>query len=246
MIEVQAGQLDRSRARLLGTPARSLMRQVVKDAMAVCPNSMAEMGHLASYIGVAADERWIVVRNGIWPGELPEPLPWEYRRREVVCVGALSPRKNSLTLVRAAAASGIPLRIIGVNVERPDPYGRKVVSIATNTTRFEPPRSHGDVLSLLTTTKAHAQVGFVETPGLATLEALAAGASAVVANTPVVLEYLPNGTCTVDPSSLRSVALGLERALDEPPPSGLADEIKAGFDWEVVLRPLGIALGLLP
>ena len=94
MIEVQAGQLDRSRARLLGTPARSLMRQVVKDAMAVCPNSMAEMGHLASYIGVAADERWIVVRNGIWPGELPEPLPWEYRRREVVCVWSSKPSEK--------------------------------------------------------------------------------------------------------------------------------------------------------
>jgi hypothetical protein len=76
------------------------------------------------------------------------------------------------------------------------------------------------------------------------LEALAAGASAVVANTPVVLEYLPMGACTVDPSSVRSVAIGLEKALNEPPAGGIAEGLKAAFDWDIVLRPLSLALGL--
>jgi glycosyltransferase involved in cell wall biosynthesis len=102
------------------------------------------------------------------------------------------------------------------------------------------------VLSLLTTAKVHAQVGFVETPGLATLEALAAGASAVAARTPVVVEYLPEGVCWVDPASVRSVALGLATALNVPAARGLAESIKADFDWSVVLRPLAVALGLLP
>jgi glycosyltransferase involved in cell wall biosynthesis len=244
LAEIRSGTLDRSRACLLVALGRGLMRQVVENAMVVCPNSVAEMGHLASYLGVAADKRWLVVRNGIWPSEIPDALPWERRRREILCVGGLSPRKNSLTLVRAAAESGLPLRIVGVNMAQPDAYGRKVARIATSTTRFEPPRAYSEVLGLLATTRAHAQVGFVETPGLATLEALAAGASAVVASTPVVLEYLPKGVCTVDPSSVRSVALGLRTALDEPPAGGMAEHVKATYDWDIVLRPLAHALGL--
>jgi len=233
-------------ARPFVLPSLNLMRRIVDGALAICPNSQAEMVHLGSYLGLSPDERWVVVRNGIWSGDFPEAVSWERRRGEVLCVGGLSPRKNSWTLVRAAKESGVPLRMIGTNPSSLDSYGRRVLSAAGGNTRLEAPRSHQEILDLLSTTKAHVQVGFVETPGLATLEAVGAGAAAVVARTPVVVEYLPDGVLDVDPNSIRSIAAGLVASLTTPPPDDLAERIRAQYDWSSVLRPLGRILGLLP
>ena len=224
----------------------ALVRRVVDGAFAVCPNSWAELDHLATYLQVTPDERWVVVRNGIWPNEVPDDLPWEARTPEVLCLGALSPRKNSLTLVRAARRAGLRLRIVGQEPDKLDGYGRRVMAACGEHTTVEAPRSRGEVLLLLAATRAHAQIGFVETPGLATLEAIAAGASAVVAFGPVVSEYLPEGVWRVDPTSVTSVEAGLATAIGEAPPNDLSTTIRAKYDWSVVLQPLARVLGLTP
>ena len=103
----------RSGARMLTAGNRRLVRQVVERASVVCPNSDAEASHLANYLGVRPDERWVVVRNGIWQDEISIGVAWRDRPAEVLCLGGLSPRKNSLLLVQAAREAGIPLRIVG-------------------------------------------------------------------------------------------------------------------------------------
>ncbi len=124
----------------------TLVRTVVGGAFAVCPNSWAELDHLATYLQVTPDERWVVVRNGIWPNEVPDDLPWEARTPEVLCLGALSPRKNSLTLVRAARRAGLRLRIVGQEPDKLDGYGRRVMAACGEHTTVEAPRSRGEVL----------------------------------------------------------------------------------------------------
>ena len=161
---------------------RRLVRQVVERASVVCPNSDAEASHLAHYLGVRPDERWVVVRNGIWQDEVSIGVAWPDRAAEVLCLGGLSPRKNSLLLVEAARAAGIPLRIVG-QAAKLNGYARRVIAAAGARTVIEGFRPRGEVLNS-GSVRAHAQVGFVETPGLATLEAVAAGSSAVVATTP--------------------------------------------------------------
>jgi glycosyltransferase involved in cell wall biosynthesis len=232
----------RSGARLLTAGNRRLVGQVVEGASVVCPNSEAEASHLAHYLGVRRDERWVVVRNGIWGDEVPTGMAWPDRAAEVLCLGGLSPRKNSLLLVEAARAAGIPLRMVG-QAGRLNGYARRVVAAAGATTVIEGFRPRAEVLKLLGSVRAHAQVGFVETPGLATLEAVAAGSSAVVSNNPVVEEYLPGGVWRVDPRSVASIASGLESAVTTRPPPDLASMVCAAYDWSVVLRPLVSVLG---
>ena len=157
-----------------------------------------------------------MVRNGIWRDEIPNGMAWPDRTEEVLCLGGLSPRKNSLVLVQAARESGIALRVVG-QAEKLDAYPRKVMAAAGDNTVIEGFRPRSEVLKLVGSVRAHAQVGFVETPGLATLEAVAAGSSAVVATSPVVEEYLPEGVWRVDPRSVASVAAGLESAAATPP-----------------------------
>ena len=101
-----------------------------------------------------------------------------------------------------------------------------VIAAAGDDTVIEGFRPRTEVLKLLASVRAHAQVGFMETPGLATLEAVAAGSSAVVATSPVVEEYLPEGVWRIDPvRSLRSppaCSLRLRRGLTPPWPKGCA------------------------
>ena len=112
------------------------------------------------------------------------------------------------------------------------------MAAAGESTVIEGFRPRSEVLKLVGSVRAHAQVGFVETPGLATLEAVAAGSSAVVATSPVVKEYLPEGVWRVDPTSVTSVASGLESATTTPPKPDLAEMVRSTYDWSVVLQPL--------
>jgi glycosyltransferase involved in cell wall biosynthesis len=236
----------RSSALLLSRSDPQLIRRVAAGALAVCPNSIAEAEHLSAYTGDKQDERWHVVRNGIWPDELPGTVPWSDRRTEVLCLGALSPRKNSLTLVRAAREAGVTLRIVGQRQDKLDGYARRAMAMTGESVIVEGFRKREDVLALLASTRAHAQVGFAETPGLATLEAVALSVSAIVGSTPVVKEYLPHGVWSVDPRSVESVAKGLEGAISTPPPVNLADEVRSNYSWPRVLQPLANLLGLGP
>ena len=233
----------RSGAKMLTAGNRQLVGQVVQGAAAVCPNSDAEAAHLARYLRASPDERWVVVRNGIWRDEIPSGVAWPDRTDEVLCLGGLSPRKNSLVLVQAARESGIALRVVG-QAEKLDSYVRAVMAAAGDNTVIEGFRPRTEVLKLVASVRAHAQVGFVETPGLATLEAVAAGCSAVVATSPVVEEYLPEGVWRVDPSSVASVASGLQSAAATPPDPAVAERVCSAYDWSVVLQPLAHVLGL--
>ena len=233
----------RAGAQKLTAGNRRLVRQVVDGAAAVCPNSEAEAAHLASYLGLRPDSRWVVVHNGIWRDEIPSGMAWGDRTKEVLCLGGLSPRKNSLILVQAARESGIPLRIVGQPAKL-DAYPRKVVAAADDKAVIEGFRPRSEVLKLVGSVRAHAQVGFVETPGLATLKAVAAGCSAVVATSPVVQEYLPQGVWRVDPRSVTSVAAGLESATMTPPEPDLAEMVCSTYDWSIVLPPLAVVMGL--
>lgn len=223
---------------------RRSIRQLLLGARGVCPNSNAEAEHLARYLGVGGDERWVVVRNGVWQGEIPRGLVWTERREEVVCLGGLSPRKNSHALVGAAARAGVRLRIVGQDWGALDAYGRSVLAGAGRNVIVEGIRPRREALELLAGSRAHAQVGFVETPGLATLEAAAAGASVVAAGTPVVREYFPDGIVSVEARSIHSIALGLIEALESPPAPWVAERVRTLYDWGSVLQPLKQLLAL--
>jgi|SRR5579875_744817 len=230
--------------RAAGVPRKVAISRILERAMLVCPNSRAEARHLAGYLGCEVGPTWVVVRNGIWPEEVPAGDPWEQRREEVLCLGAVSPRKNSLALVEAAEVAGVRLRIVGQNLSRMDGYARRVAARCNTRITLEGYVRRGSALQLLGQSRAHAQVGFVETPGLATMEAAAAGAAAVAASTPVVTEYFPSGLWTVDPCSVAAIAEGLSKAVSTPPEASLAEHVRRVYDWRAVLQPLRELLGL--
>jgi glycosyltransferase involved in cell wall biosynthesis len=223
---------------------RSLRREVVRHAMAVCPNSMAELTHLEAALEVEADDRWTVIHNGIWTQDMSPGVDWCDREDVIASVGSLSPRKNSLTLIGAAEKTGARLAIVGRRPRRDDGYGRRVARRIAAPESFLEGRSHDEVLDLLRRVKGHAQVSFVETPGLASLEAAACGAGVVVSDFPVVREYFGEWPIFVDPYDMESVASAFTAVLRTEPPPELREFVLEKYDWRTTLQPLAMLLGI--
>lgn len=229
-----------------GTAAdRALVQDVVSRAAFVCPNSRAELEHLAEFTRETADSRWVVLHNGFWADELPSvPAAAEVeRQRLVISVGAVSPRKNTLGLVRAARQLDCPVVVVGQHPRPGDVYAERVAREAPANVEFRGLLSRLEVLRLMTTAGAHVQPGFVETPGLASLEAVALATPAVVSDIPPVREYFRDEAVYADPHDSASIAQAMLQALVQRPDRVAAERVRHEFDWGRSLRPLDRLLG---
>jgi glycosyltransferase involved in cell wall biosynthesis len=230
--------------RYLVAAGRSLVRDVVDEAAAVLTNSAAERDHLAAYLDLATDSRWGVAHNGLWVEELPplEQASREPREDLVLSVGAISPRKNTLGLVRAARELPWRFEIVGQRPHARDAYAHRVLAEAPANVHFVGPLPRDEVLRRLMRARVHVQPGFVETPGLASLEAAALGTSIVVSDTPPVVEYFLDEAAYADPHSVPSLVAALRTAWERAPDKALGERVRRCYDWPVALAPLGAAV----
>lgn len=230
--------------RYLAAHDRELVRRVVAGALVVCPNSASELTHLADHVGATPDERWRIVHNGLWVDELPplDEVAGSPRDDVLLSVGAVSPRKNTLGLVRAARQLDVQVVLIGQHPRAADAYATRVLAEAPDNVRFTGLLPRAEVLVRLSRARAHVQPGFVETPGLASLEALALATPVVVSDTGPVREYFAEDACYANPHDVDSLAAALLRALEAGPQPGPAARIRREFDWEVALAPIADVL----
>lgn len=228
-----------SMLRFAATRPRDIVREIVRTAAAVCPNSVAEVEHLAAFAALSPDAKWYVVRNGLWPDELP-PVADVARPRsgEVLSVGGVSPRKNTLGLVRAVAGLDLEVVVVGALPRAGDSYAEQVLAEAPENVTFAGLLPRQEVLHRLAQASAHVQPGFVETPGLASLEAAALGTPVVVANTQPVVEYFGDIAVYADPHDVGSLRRAIQVAAGAVPDLDAAARIRAQYAWDVVLEPL--------
>lgn len=224
----------------------ALVQEVVSGAELVCPNSRAELEHLARFVGTSPDGRWFVLHNGLWASDLPpvEEAAAAARDDVVVSVGAVSPRKNTLGLVRAARQLDCRVLVVGQQPRVGDTYAERVMSEVPDNVEFIGLLPRAEVLRLLGRSRVHVQPGFVETPGLASLEALALGTPVVVSDTVPVREYFSSDGVYADPHDPDALAAAISQARDLGPQRTAAERIRREFDWSCALHPLGTRMGL--
>lgn len=221
------------------TEPHEVVREVVQAAAAVCPNSASELAHLASFTGLSPEPSWTVVRNGVSVHELPavEDVLGP-RDGTLLSVGGVSPRKNTLGLMRAVAGLDREVVLVGAPPRAGDSYAEQVLAEAPPNVRFAGLLPREEVLRRLATATAHVQPGFVETPGLASLEAAALGTPVVVADTPPVVEYFADAAVYADPHDVASLRRAVDLACRSLPSADLARRIRERYAWDVVLEPL--------
>jgi polysaccharide pyruvyl transferase WcaK-like protein len=213
-------------------------RKAILDWAAVClPNSQAD----ADYLHRAFDmdiARTVVVYHGISPmffDASSEPFVSRYGLRDfVLCAARVEARKNQLALVAALRGTGIPLVIIGQ--PNPQEYRDLCRRYADDSVIFLDAMPQQELASAYAAAKVHALVSWFEVPGLASLEAGAAGCNIVSTDRGSPPEYLGEHAWYCDPRSLDSIREAVLAAFHAPRSDALRERIRSNYTWEQAAR----------
>jgi glycosyltransferase involved in cell wall biosynthesis len=221
-----------------GLRRRWLTRRAAQHARAVVTISEFSRGEIVERLGVPAG-RIHVVPPGISP---PGTSLARTEDPRVLFVGSIFNRRHVPDLIRAFAdvARRYPaasLDIVGDNRSYPHEDLTRTIAAEQMTDRvrcrsFVP---DAELTDLYARARAFAFLSEYEGLGLTPLEALAAGAPPVIADTPVARESCGDAAVYVPVGDVRAAAHALERALfDEPTRAQVlaaAPEALARYDW---------------
>jgi glycosyltransferase involved in cell wall biosynthesis len=220
-----------------------IQRWLLQNAVQVLPNSESE-GHLlqrAYQLPAAFQEKITVVHNGIDAAHFqPPPKPNQAFAAEhgvvdfVLEVGTISPTKNQLGLIRALYDLPLPLVFIGQTAEgRPD-YGLECEALAAkrgNVTFIER-LPHAELPGVFALAAVHALPSWRETPGLASLEAGAAGCRIVTTSIGSTRDYFGDLAWYCYPDDHQSIRAAVEAALRGRPSPALRERILDRYTWD--------------
>lgn len=219
---------------------------VLKNAFVICPNSIAEWEHLEDNFRVSElNNNYKVIYNGINLSELMSVvkdevifrkynLPNEY----ICCVGGIGPRKNQLSLIKAANEANINIVIIGQASKGYEDYYNKVKVLAKGNIFFLGQLPQSETFKIVKSSIAHIQPSFIETPGLASLEAVALGVNIIVADTGPVREYFLENGYYCNPNDPKSIKQSLVTVYNLKKVENNIPAFIHNYDWKNVLSPL--------
>jgi glycosyltransferase involved in cell wall biosynthesis len=219
------------------------IRSQLRLADVIVPNSQTESDALAQVLGLPR-EQFMPVMNGVERYFAPPLDQTAFRKKYginssfVLNVGNIERRKNQLNLVRALTAHDLPLVIIG-HVREPD-YAERVSAEASSRVHFLGPVRNDDPLlaSAYAACTVFVLPSTCETPGLAALEAAAAGAPMVVTREGSAREYFGDMCHYVDPTDPADIARGIAAAIAAGRSATLSAHVVENFAWPVVTGAL--------
>jgi glycosyltransferase involved in cell wall biosynthesis len=222
------------------------IKELLTDALKICPNSNAEAEiFIRDFGGYSLDfeQKIQVINNGIDMHELTQigTVPEELENLDYICcVGAIGPRKNQLNLIKAANLADIPLVLVGGATKENQPYLQQLQQIAGPKIYFLGHRDRRDTLAIIRNSIGHIQPSFIETPGLASMEAAALGKPVVVSDTGPTREYFQEFATYCNPHSVSSISWALQVLMERKNSrdESLCTHIIENYQWSKVLEPL--------
>lgn len=218
----------------------SSRRKLLALSDVLFPNSEMEKDQIARLFALPK-EKMKVVYNGVdrkFAGADPALFRSQYGSAPFVLgVGRIEPRKNQLNLIRAVKKAGAgKLVLIGSPVSGFEEYDRACRQEGQGFTEFLPTLDHEDPLlaSAYAACKLFVLQGWFETPGLAALEAVLAGARIAVTTGGSTREYFGNDCLYFDPDSVDQMARALADGTTRPPSDALKRRVMEKFTWESV------------
>ena len=224
---------------------RRSLRDFLKQADGLLPNSRAEAGVINSDLGVMRPT--FVIPNGV--SEQPHQpkstnLPSELARLDsyVLCVGRLELRKNQHLLISALRDLAVPLVLVGNDQVDPS-YTALCQQLGRQRgqTYFFPAQTSVSLAAVYQRARVHALPSWYETPGLASLEAAAAGARIVTTAVGGSEEYFGQEAWYCDPRQPDSIKQAVKKALATPPSKILHQRVQREFTWTEAARATLVA-----
>jgi glycosyltransferase involved in cell wall biosynthesis len=224
------------------TPVWQTQRRLLERAARVLPNSQSEADLLRAVFNLNGDfqAKVDVVPNGIDPALYdPAPAPSEQflaqhgLRDFVLEVGAISPVKNQLGLIRALWDVPVPLVFIGKPAEAMPEYAEQCRALGAQRgkTLFLERMPHDELPGVYALARVHALPSWRETPGLVSLEAACAGCRIVTTTIGSTRDYFGEHAWYVYPDDLAGLRRAVEAALSAPPRPALRARILSEFTW---------------
>ncbi|CAH2790513.1 MAG: Glycosyl transferase WbpY [uncultured Paraburkholderia sp.] len=207
----------------------------------VVANSDIECDTLAQVLELPR-EKFTTVYNGV-EEMFYEPVSAELFREYfdirgpfLLNIGNIEPRKNQLALVEAMKSMPeLPLVLIGH--QRDPAYARACLEACGSQVKYLGPLPHESELlrSAYAACEAFCLPSILETPGLAALEAYAAGARIAATEVGSTREYFADQVAYLNPQDPASIAQSIREALTLE--RGGAER-ERNLCWEAVLSPL--------
>ncbi|HUC93011.1 MAG TPA: glycosyltransferase [Paenibacillus sp.] len=218
------------------------VKEILNNSCFICVNSHSEAEHLVKKFPLSqeAEKRIKVIRNGIDKSELKMPLSIDELRGQnfLCCIGGIGPRKNQIMLVRAANELKINLVLVGNSSKDNMSYYNKLKKEAGPTIKFLGHLSHSEAKGIMAASKGLLQPSYIETPGLAAMEAYSLGVPIAVSDTGPVREYFGDTALYCDPSDIDSIKAVMTRLLSQDIAQRLNVEFIEKYQWSSVFSPL--------
>jgi len=208
----------------------------------VVANSEIECDTLARIFDLPR-QKFVSVLNGV-EQSFYEPVTSDLFRDEfriqdrfILNVGNIEPRKNQLALIRAMK-SFPELKLVLIGHQRNPEYAQACFAEGADQVVYVGTLAHDSPVlrSAYAACEAFVLPSTLETPGLAALEAHAAGARIAVTKVGSTEEYFAQHVAYLHPSDVDSIAQSIREALAQPRAGtvGTARDLT----WQAVLSPL--------
>jgi glycosyltransferase involved in cell wall biosynthesis len=219
----------------------SWRRELLHLADVVLPNSNAEADQLAGLFGVPLD-RVRVVPNGVLPS-FGTASPDSFRERWgpapfVLTVGRIERRKNTMGVIRAVGALGLPLIHVGDPVPGRGDYARECRRSGEGFVTWLGKLDHDDPLlaSVYAAARVFVLPSWFETPGLAALEAALAGCAVAITPYGSTREYFGGLVAYSRPHRVEEIRRAIWSCWERGSDSRLAPRVATHYLWPNVAQ----------
>jgi glycosyltransferase involved in cell wall biosynthesis len=214
----------------------SRRKRMMQIADVLMPNSEMEAQQLCRYFRVSS-EKIRVVPNGVDPvfvDATPDAFIAKYGLKKfALCVGRIEPRKNQLNMIRALSGTQVPFVLIGDPVKSYPEYYQACQNAAGPNIHFLGNIPHDSELlrSAYAACDTFLLASWLETPGLAALEAGLAGARIVITEDGATKAYFRDLASYVNPANVAEIRAKTLAACERPKDPRLKEFIEQNYMW---------------
>lgn len=213
----------------------SKRKRMMEISDLLLPNSTTEADQLRKFFGMPA-EKILTVPNGVdaaFADAKPDAFVSRYKMKDfVLCVGRIEPRKNQLTMVRALSGLDTPVVFIGAPVPHYKEYYEKCRKEAGKNIHFLGALPHDTLPSAYAACRTFVLASWLETPGLAALEAGLAGANVVITTEGATREYFGEHAIYARPENPAEIRSSVEASLKQPRSGNLRERVLENYLWK--------------
>lgn len=208
-------------------------REILNGCDAIYPSSNMERELIGQEYGISLPQ--IVVYSGIDLRGLPDRTPMGVKcGKYILCAARVCPRKNQLAIARATYRLGVKLVLVG-QANNLDYLNR---CLSYKNVLYKGYLSFQQLFPLYRGAQLHALCGFVETPGLANLEAAACGCNILSTAEGSAVEYFEDMALYCNPYDEMDILEKVKLGLTQERQSCLKEHILDNFSLNRCMEPL--------